>query len=234
VLDGPLGVLAVFGGERDPDPPADLEALGAPWEVETPGVNLKKYPSCGGTHVAIDLMLALVAEGVSADRVEGIDCRLADAVRKVLVHARPRTGLEGKFSLEYCLAAALLDGEVALRQFEDAMVRRPEIERLTARIRVEAHPEVKADTKDLLSELTVTLTDGRRLSRRAATPRGDASQPLAPEEIRDKYDRCAGLVLEPAEVRRSFELVASLERLPDVGRLVDALRPRASPIEGPG
>jgi 2-methylcitrate dehydratase PrpD len=149
-------------------------------------------------------------------------------------HARLRTGLEGKFSLEYCLAAALLDGEVALRHFEDAMVRRPEIERLTARIRVEAHPEVKADTKDLLSELTVTLTDGRRLSRRAATPLGDASRPLAPEEIRDKYDRCAGLVLEPAEVRRSFELVASLERLPDGGRLVDALRPRASPIERPG
>jgi hypothetical protein len=167
VLDGPLGVLAVFGGERDPDRPVALEALGAPWEVETPGINLKKYPSCGGTHTAVDLMLELVAEGVSADLIEGIDCRLADAVRKVLVHARPRTGLEGRFSVAYCLAAAVLDREVTLRQFDDAMVRRPEVEALMSRIRVATHPGVKTDTKDLLSELTVTLTDGWRLSRQA-------------------------------------------------------------------
>jgi 2-methylcitrate dehydratase PrpD len=225
VLDGPLGVLAVFGGERDPARPVALEALGAPWEVETPGVNLKKYPSCGGTHTAVDLMLDLVAEGVSADLIEGIDCRLADAVRKVLVHARPRTGLEGKFSVEYCLAAAVLDREVTLRQFDDAMVRRPEVEALMSRIRVATHPGVKTDTKDLLSELTVTLTDGRRLSRQASTPRGDASRPLAPAEIREKYEHCAGLVLEPVEVRRSFELVGALEFVPEIGELARLLRP---------
>ena len=129
--------------------------------MESPGINLKKYPSCGGTHTAIDLMLELRDEGVSAEAIQDIQCRLADVVRRILVHPRPRTGLEGKFSMEYCLAAAVLDGEVSLRQFEDDMVQRPEIERLIPRIHVEAHPAVKADSKDLLSELTVTLTDGR-------------------------------------------------------------------------
>jgi len=173
-------------------------------------------------------MLELRDEGVSADAIEDIHCRLADVVRRILIHTRPRTGLEGKFSMEYCLAAAVLDGEVTLRQFEDGMVERPEIERLIPRIHVEAHPAVKADTKDLLSELTVTLSDGRRISRQATTPRGDAARPLTPEEIREKYDRCAGLVLEPEQVRRSFELVEALERLPDVGQLAQLLAPASS------
>jgi 2-methylcitrate dehydratase PrpD len=144
-------------------------------------------------------------------------------VRRILVHPRPRTGLEGKFSLEYCLAAAVLDGEVSLRQFEDGMVQRPEIERLIPRIHVEAHPAVKADTKDLLSELTVTLADGRRISRQATTPRGDATRPLTAQEIQEKYERCAGLVLGPEPVRRSLHLIESLEHVRDVRQLVCSL-----------
>jgi hypothetical protein len=95
-----------------------------------------------------------------------------------------------------------------------------------SRIRVDAHPDVKGDAKDLLSELTVTLTDGRRLSRLGLAPRGDASQPLTPKELRDKYEQCASLALEPELVRRSFELVESLEDVLDVGELTHALHPR--------
>ena len=226
VLDGPLGVFAVFGGDHDPGRAVEMEELGQPWELETPGVNLKKYPSCGGTHTAIDLMLELREQGASAETIEGIDCRVADVVRRILVHARPRTGLEGKFSLEYCLAAAVVDGEVTLRQFDDAMVQRPELQRLMSRMRVDAHPDVNANTKDLLSELTVTLADGRRLSGRGSAPRGDASRPLTPREVRHKYEQCAAMVLGPEQVQRSFELVEALEELPAVGELARALRPR--------
>jgi 2-methylcitrate dehydratase PrpD len=226
VLDGPLGVFAVFGGDHDPGRAVEMEELGQPWELETPGVNLKKYPSCGGTHTAIDLMLELREQGASAEAIEGIHCRVADVVRRILVHAQPRTGLEGKFSLEYCLAAAVVDGEVTLRQFDDAMVQRPELQRLMSRMRVDAHPDVNANTKDLLSELTVTLADGRRLSGRGSAPRGDASRPLTPREVRHKYEQCATMVLGPEQVQRSFELVEALEELPAVGELARALRPR--------
>ena len=225
VLDGPIGLFAVFGGEHARGRPVVLEALGAPWEVESPGVNLKKYPSCGGTHTAIDLMLDFRGEGVSAEAIEDVQCRLADFVRQVLIHPRPRSGLEGKFSMEYCLAAAAVDGEVTLRQFEDDMVHRPAIERLLPRIRVGAHPAVPAETKDLLCEVTVTLRDGRRLVRQASTPRGDAARPLTPGEIREKYERCAGLVLGPEQVRRSFALMDALERVPNVRELAPTLRP---------
>ena len=171
-------------------------------------------------------MLEIVERGVPADAIEDVHCRVADVVRRVLVHARPRTGLEGKFSMEYCLAAAAVDREVTLRQFDDDMVRRPGILGLMSRIRVDAHPDVKGDTKDLLSEVTVTLMDGRRLSRRGSAPPGEASRPLTPEELRDKYEACASLALEPESVRRSFALVESLEDVPDVSELTRALRPR--------
>ena len=47
-----------------------------------------------------------------------------------LIHHRPETGLQGKFSLEYGLAAALLDRYPGSGSFTDAAVRRPEARRL--------------------------------------------------------------------------------------------------------
>jgi 2-methylcitrate dehydratase PrpD len=109
------------------------------------------------------------------------------------------------------------------------MVQRPEIERLIPRIHVEAHPAVKADTKNLLSELTITLADGRRIFRQATTPRGDATRPLTAQEIQEKYERCAGLVLGPESVRRSLHLIESLEHVRDVRQLVCSLHSCNSP-----
>jgi 2-methylcitrate dehydratase PrpD len=57
-----------------------------------------------------------------------------------LIHHRPETGLQGKFSLEYAVAAALLDGNPGFASFTDAAVRRPAAQRLVGLVETELEP----------------------------------------------------------------------------------------------
>ena len=52
-----------------------MNGLGSPWEIDRPGIILKKYPSCAFTHPAIDAALTITRTSgyVPSDleRVEG-------------------------------------------------------------------------------------------------------------------------------------------------------------------
>src|SRR5579859_4485186 len=93
-----------------------------------------------------------------------------------LIHHQATTRLEGKFSLEYAIAAALLDGPPGIDSFDDEAVRRPEAVRLGGL--VQAQPGEGGD--QLLAgelELTVTLNDGTHLDARLALPAGAPERP---------------------------------------------------------
>lgn len=226
ILEDQYGFCAAFSGRDRFDLSTLIESLGQPWEIDTPGINLKKYPSCGGTHTGIDAMLDLVQENnFSVDEVDSIRCEMSEDVRNVLVYTRPETGLEGKFSIEYCLAAALVDRDVTLRQFTDLMVNRPEIQALLKKVELAFLPASNRGAKDLTTKITIVLKNGRILSKCVEKPRGDASRPLSQLEIRAKYRQCAGLVLAQAQIDRSIDLIENLEEVDSVEVVTRLLRP---------
>jgi len=226
ILEDQTGFCAVFSGRDHYDLSALMDNLGNPWELDTPGVNLKRYPSCGGTHAGIDAMLDLVMQArFSLDAVESIECEMADDILNVLVYSSPQTGLEGKFSMEYCLAAAVLDKEVTLSQFTDQMVRRPEIQALMKKVKLHGRPKLDRGAKNLSTEVTVNLKNGGSLSRRIEKPRGDASRPLTQEELRAKYSQCASFVLESEQINRSIKLIETLENVRHIGEITQLLSP---------
>ncbi len=82
---------------------------------------MKLYPSCAGTHPSLDAILDLRRrEGFTADDVERIDIDVDSIVPTILIYDRPATGLEGKFSLPFCAAAAVVFGRVGIDTFEAA------------------------------------------------------------------------------------------------------------------
>ena len=82
--------------------------LGARWEILDTGITVKLYPSCAGTHPSLDALLDLRRrEGFTAADVERIDIDVDSIVPTILIYDRPATGLEGKFSLPFCAAAAV-------------------------------------------------------------------------------------------------------------------------------
>jgi 2-methylcitrate dehydratase PrpD len=155
------------------------------------GVAIKVYPCC----YALQRPLAAVAEL----RPSPSDPRLIRTVRVTtpasslapLIHHRPRSGLEGKFSLEYGVAAALLDGRPGLDSFTDRAVARPDAVRLGELVETVAI-EGGADLLAGDVEIDVTLEDGEGLRARLELPPGAPGRPPTDEELRTKLELCAG------------------------------------------
>lgn len=224
-LEGRLGYLALFSGGGEPASPA---GLGAPWDLEVTGLSVKKYPCCFAIHRAADGLLAARARGLAPEQVEEISVTVPPGGLEPLIYERATTGLEGKFCMGYALAAALVDGRLALETFTDQMVGRPQVQRLAERVRAQESPALEAQhnpIEEAYVEVEVRLRDGSQVAERVEQPLGSPSRPLGAEDLRAKYRDCAATVLEPEQVESSLRALERLQTLDSVTHLVSELTP---------
>ena len=190
-LDSELGYFSMFAPGADVD--AALAQLSGTDHMVTAGINVKKYPCCYNTHRTADATLDLRAqEGIDPAAVRAVHVVLEPGGFDPLIHHRPRTGLEGKFSVEYVIAAALLDGKVSLASFTDEAVQRPEAQALLEKVTWEtaaAPPVGPAEWDQAYSVVTVT-TDAGELTLRTDVPRGDRRAPLSTADLEAKFVDC--------------------------------------------
>jgi 2-methylcitrate dehydratase PrpD len=226
-LEGRQGYLAASG--EGPAPAAALEAaldgLGRRWHVLESGVAVKPYPSCALTHSAIDALIALRrAHGFTPDMVADIEVGVTRVTPDVLVHARPTTALERKFSMPFCAAMAAAHGRVDLAAFEDGPVRDEAVRALMERVRMVVDPTLPERLEQhAWSRVTVRLRDGRTL---AAPPRGASGHPGDPLDeatLRRKFLACAAGVLPPGEAEGVAAQLAEFDALPDIRALTSRL-----------
>ncbi|MGY4720314.1 MmgE/PrpD family protein [Naumannella cuiyingiana] len=190
-LEAPLGYYARLGQDLDAD--AVRATLTERWSLRQRGLNVKRYPSCYNTHRSADNILDLRADGLRAADVESVHIAIEPRGLGPLIHHRPTTGLQGKFSMEYVVAAALHDGELTLATFTDDRVQRPEVRALLPLVRAEevATPPVGEPTfRHAYSVLTVRRTDGTEHVVRTDEPKGGARRPLTDEELHEKFAGC--------------------------------------------
>lgn len=225
-FEGEFG-WAVTLNARTPPLAEELRArLGRPWELIEPGIVLKRYPACGGTHCGLDAMIAIKKEHqLALEEIESIDCDASPFAKKVLLYPRPKTGLEGKFSMEYSLAVAAIEGEAGLRHYEDAWVGDPRVQALLPKIgfrsRADLEPAVAADA--VPAEVTVHAR-GRTFTRKVLVPSGDPRNPMTTGERREKFLGCTHGILPDAVATRFFEDLERLDTCTDVSGLVQPLR----------
>ena len=209
ILEAPMGFGVLFS-PGDDWRPERIGDPGKPWDILSPGINVKQYPCCYMTHQALDATLAATERRpLDAAEVESIEVRVSPGSTSALIHHRPTSGLEGKFSMEYCVAAAVLDGAVRLRTFDEDQVQRPEAQQLLRRVSIVHPPEAKAWTSPS-TRVTVRLRDSSALRAEVTRERGSPGDPLSWDELVDKYRDCARRVLPEQQVDRSLELIAAL------------------------
>ena len=224
-LEGRFGYFQVIAGAPAPDATEIAAALGNPWDITKPGIVLKRYPSCGATHCALDALLELRQElDFSGADVEDILCGADPLALKVLQHSNPKTGLEGKFSMEFCLAVAAIDGAPGLKHFSEHWISNPAIQALLPRIKVVDRPDFAGATNDgVPASVEVRLTDGRRAQRTVMTPRGDPRQPLSQNERKAKFLDCTGSVFGE-EALAHWQSLERLDGSVDLRKLFAGLR----------
>ncbi|MGO1543452.1 MAG: MmgE/PrpD family protein [Gulosibacter sp.] len=159
------------------------------------GLAIKLFPCCYAMQRPIGVMRALAAR-VDVDEVEGINVTTPRGTVKPLIHSRPTTGLEGKFSLEYSLVAVLLDGYPDFESFTDAQVQRPLAQELIRKV----HPKFTEEPIDNLLDgdctVEITLRDGSAVAETLALPPGSPGLPPTEGEIAGKLEACGADVPE--------------------------------------
>jgi len=222
-LEGPQGFFSVLGAGKCRLEP--LGTLGAPWKILTTGVAVKPYPSCACTHSIIDSTLELRrAHGIRPEDVEEVTVGVGGGVPRILIHSRPRTGLEAKFSAQFSAAAALVDGRVGLATFQDERAQDPAMRALMERVKMVVDPEIPTDTeRHMWTRLTIRLKDGRSARVDPRPVPGHPANPMSLPALREKFDECARLVLPADRVDTVAEIVESLETCPDLRSLTAIL-----------
>lgn len=222
IVEAPHGFLGLFVQPDDYDAEKVVASLGEPFDIVSPGIGVKLYPCCYAAHRALDAVLELKQrENIDAGRVERVEARVSRGTAMPLIHHRPRTGLEGKFSMEYCLAAALLDGRVNLNSFSDEAVQRPQAQDLLRRVEMVEEGEEREGPIVGTATVTLSLDDGSRHRQRVDIPRGDPRAPVTWDELAAKYRDCAADILSGEATARSLEIISNLEAAPDIRQLMD-------------
>ncbi len=217
-LDGKFGFFEMFKGNV-PLNLKPLEGLGKSLEITSAGLVVKQYPCCGGLHSALDALMEIrQKEGIRPEEVEEVECQVDP--RRITYLNRPevRSGLEAKFSYQYCVATGLLDGRIGLSHFPEEVVVGPEVRRLMARVHV-----VPGEGFGVASKVTVRTSDGRVFSQRMPEAKGSPTFPLTEAEILQKFLDCTSILLKKSRAGRAAEIVMSLEQETCPDRILDLL-----------
>lgn len=234
VLEAKAGFFAAYG-VAESEAGVTAANLGKPWALLDPGIALKKFPCCYASHRGMDGVLELKRRHrFAAEEVARLTCRMPPGGMRVLTYPRPTTGLESKFSLEYALAAGVLDGTYTLRTFSDEAVQRPAIVSLLERITATEDARCRGDdplfeTRSPGSrgfvEVELSLKNGVRDTVRIDKPPGHPSRELSWADIKAKFQDCARHAQLPVErATQAFELIAHLDRVDDFAQALDLLR----------
>jgi len=225
-IEGPQGYLRVLGSQTE-DPAAALERLGAPWKILTTGVAVKPYPSCACTHSIIAGLLELrQAHALRPEDVAEVTIGVNPLVPGILIHHDPHTGLEGKFSAEFCAAAALVDGSVGIATFKDERIADPALRGVMGRVKMVVDPTIPSDLEHhMWTRLKVRLAGGRALEVPPREVPGHSNAPLSREALLAKFTDCAGRVLARDRVDSIAQMLEGLEGCPDLRSLTATLRP---------
>jgi len=233
IFDGPGSLLATYGNEGGV-PMADLlPQLGNPWEIEEPGIYVKRWACCYCNHRPIGGLLELIDKhGITPQEVRSIEVGFLPGSDVALLSQNPQTGLEGKFSIEYVAAATVLDRKLTLETFTDAMVQRPEVRRLMKMVH-RHHIEDSGFYSGLTgyTDVSIETARGRFETRVERTP-GSPAWPVSAEDQVEKFLDCSGRVLGEAQARRLLAVVRRFTDLPDIRELTALLRPAAGGKSG--
>jgi 2-methylcitrate dehydratase PrpD len=223
ILEGPKGLFAAMAPDSDAGAiVAGLDPRMSAWRIG--GVSFKVHASCRHTHPAVDAALALREQhGLRPDEVERVAVRIYTQALGLLEGMEPTTPYAAKFSLPYCVAAALAHGDLAPQRFSEPAIAEAEVLALAGRISFAPDPELDALYPAAWpSVVTVTTRDGRTIEQRVEHPAGDPENGLTDEDVAAKFATIAGPLLNGRAHEIAREVLAS-EPAPDARQIARAV-----------
>ena len=220
-LEHEVGFLRAISPKGNVDI-ASPSQLGKNWAILEEGINVKLYPLCFGAHRLVDAMRDLRATvKINSNDIVAVDAHVSENSTKVLRNSRPKTDLEAKFSAEFAVAAAAINGRCGDEEVNNAFVNRPDVQALIAKVKV--HPVTSAPDNPTRSQydwLEVTLADGRKLmSEKVNFMRGHFKRGVEKEVLWQKFSDCASNMVDRTSARQLFDCLQNLQGVRSVSDL---------------
>jgi 2-methylcitrate dehydratase PrpD len=225
-LDGPWGFLEVFSSGGGFDASRIIGKLGAPYSILDPGVSIKPYP-CGVLgHPSMDAMRRLVIEhDVQPEQIRSMRLRAGSNILNPLRYPIAHSELEAKFCPAFMLSSIAIRRKAGIHEFTDEFVRSGPVQRMMARVQTVLDPAIEArGFEKIRSIVEVELEDGRHLTEEADERyRGGPDRPFTRAELHEKFTECSELILSPAAIAKTLQLLEALEEVSDLRSLVRVL-----------
>jgi 2-methylcitrate dehydratase PrpD len=221
-IDGPQGYLAAMDSEH-----ASLDFavadLGIRWEIVETGVTVKLYPSCAATHPPLDALIDMKRrERFTAEQVESIAVEVDSMTPRLLIHPRPATGLEAKFSMPFCAAAAVVYDRLGIDTFDVERIQNPTVQTLMPRVTLCANGAFDTAAPLSRARVSVRLRDGREFAQDADGARGYPGR-LSDDELATKFAGCASRSLDDTAARSAWSALTAFDTITDVRALTALL-----------
>lgn len=216
ILGHPKGYLAAFS--ENPNFEILSEALGSRWSILDNG--FKFYPSILASHSPIGSTLNIVeAHSPDPARIVSVTVNTYATVKSHFSSKAVDTTMAARLSVPYCVAVALVDGIVTQRQFQPDRYRDARVRAVLEKVEIAADAELtKLYPEKFPAQVSVTMDDGSVYNGEMYYPKGDPSNPLSDEELRDKF---RSNVADLAAGTKSEELIQMIENLSDLRDLSD-------------
>jgi 2-methylcitrate dehydratase PrpD len=212
------GFFELFNGAGNYQVESILHNWANPLDVLSPGIGLKQYPCCASTHSAIDATLVLrERHNLKPERVKKIESITHASALAHTDRPDPKTALDAKFSLQYCVARALMHGAVTFDHFEDSALMQADLRALLTRVQARPHDHLPKDMAEhYQGVVNITTTDGQTFSARVDQPLRGPQNLAPPDRLESKFLDCAARALRPEAVPRLYQQLQQFELLPNV------------------
>ncbi|MGQ0647714.1 MAG: MmgE/PrpD family protein [Gemmatimonadaceae bacterium] len=236
--EGFTGASRILEGDRgffrattsDYDASRVITALGAVWKISENCFKL--HSCCGHTHTAIDVALDYRdAVGDALESLADVHVETYAQGHAIVQERAPRTPYQAKFSLAYCVAAALTEGTVGLQQFEaerfsTAACYTPAIASLLPHVRVTIAQDLTARYPgEWGTRVTFTRRDGAADIRGAAFPRGNPEHPVSTGTLEHKFRKLVAPRYDTETATRAIAAVHALAACGDMWSAFASLAP---------
>lgn len=211
IFEEDAGFLKAMTHARADQLSASLSLLGRAYAITEFGLHIKRYPSCGCTHLVVEACENLrAAQSFQPSDIARVETVVSDIALSVLPYGVPKNQTEALFSVPWCAAVALIDGTVGVASFQPETLNRRDLLALSARISVKEHPRSPglAFHPDFPDQVTVHLMDGRCFTDSIAYPLGSPQRPLKQANLKAKFlDNATIDCLPHAQAEAMFDMV---------------------------
>lgn len=225
IFEAPRGFCDTFFGKDTCDYDQMISNVGKPYFLESPGLGLKKQPCSAPQFLAADAALHVKRENKFdfAD-VAKIEVSIPPERYKRHYHAEVKTGLRGKFAINYVVAMGILDGKLEIATFTDEKVNQSQSQEALRKVHViidESIPEPGP-----YCPVSVELKNGTRFTHTARIAKGDPRNPMTEDEVLEKFRSNARSVISETQSEELLAAMKGLEKLDNVRKIVDLLIPK--------